>query len=120
MTHTTPFVETVEAPPASGLPVDARVDSSGPVRSDEIRDFVRSVIARYSGLGDGVIAMRRPLLDYGIDVLALIDVVMDVEARFGIELDPDEILSWLTAADVVETVDASLSATAIDPSGALV
>ncbi len=118
MTHTTP-VETVEAPLGSGIPVSARVDSSDPLHSDEIRAFVTSVIARYSGLGDSVIAMRRPLLDYGIDVLALIDVVMDVEARFGIELDPDEILSWLTAADVVETVGAALSATAIEPQGAL-
>jgi|HubBroStandDraft_1064217.scaffolds.fasta_scaffold03760_5 acyl carrier protein len=119
MTHTTPFVETVEALLGTDIPVRARVDSSHPLHSDEIRDFVRSVIARYGGLGDGVIAMRRPLLDYGIGVLALIDVVMDVEARFGIELDPDEILSWLTAADVVETVGAALSATSIQPSSAL-
>jgi acyl carrier protein len=119
MTHTTPFVEGVEAALGSGIPVRDRVDSSDPLDSDEIRDFVRSVIARYSALGEGVIAMRRPLLDYGIDVLALIDVVMDVEARFQIELDPDEILSWLTAADVVETVGAALSAAAIEPSGAV-
>ena len=53
--------------------------------------------------------MRRPLVDFGVDVLALIDIVMDLEARFSIELDPDEILSWLTTADMVESVNAALS-----------
>jgi acyl carrier protein len=119
MTHATPFVETVETPIGSGIPVGAPIGSSDPMQSDEIRDFVTNVIARYRGLGDGVVAMRRPLLDYGIDVLALIDIVMDVEARFGIELDPDEILSWLTAADVVETVGAALSAPTREPVEAL-
>jgi len=70
---------------------------------------VRSVVTRYAGHDNGVIAMRRPLVDFGVDVLALIDIVMDLEARFSIELDPDEILSWLTTADMVESVNAALS-----------
>jgi acyl carrier protein len=113
MTHTTPFVETADAPALSGIPtVGGHVE---PVDAShaEVREFVRTVIARYASLGDSVVAMRRPLLDYGVGVLALIDIVMDVEARFAIELDPDEILSWITAADVVETVGAALSATAL-------
>jgi acyl carrier protein len=114
MTHTTPFVETADAPPLSGISaVSGHLEAADASREDEIRDFVRTVIARYSALGDGIVAMRRPLLDYGVGVLALIDIVMDVEARFAIELDPDEILSWITAADVVETVAAALSATAL-------
>jgi acyl carrier protein len=120
MTHTTPFVETTDTPPPSGVAaVSDHTEAVEASRVDEIRAFVRSVIARYGSLGDGVVTMRRPLLDYGVDVLALIDIVMDVEARFAIELDPDEILSWITAADVVETVGAALSATSLAPSETL-
>ncbi len=114
MTHTTPFVETADSAPLSGIsPVGVDVEPTEALRADEIRDFVRTVIARYGAVGDSVLAMRRPLLDYGVGVLALIDIVMDVEARFAIELDPDEILSWISAADVVETVGAALSVTSL-------
>jgi acyl carrier protein len=88
--------------------VQARLPSSIGSASEldfgDLEELVRSLIARYGHLGDQVVTMRRPLLDLGVDILALVDIVMDVETRFRIELDPDEILSWLTAADVVETV----------------
>ena len=113
MTGTTNIVEgAVPARPPSGigsasdLDLEARAPAqhtSVPQTAD-LEELVQSLIARYGHLGDQVVTMRRPLLDLGVDILALVDIVMDVETRFGIELDPDEILSWLTAADVVETV----------------
>jgi acyl carrier protein len=110
MTCPTTFAETAALAPIAGIgAAGSHVEPSQATPSDDVQDFVRSVVARYAGHYDGVIAMRRPLLDFGVDVLALIDIVMDLEARFGIELDPDEILSWLTAADMVESVSAALS-----------
>lgn len=109
MTCTATLVETaIPAPLGSLDPASVRVEAAVAASPNDVQDFVRSVIARYAGHHDGVIAMRRPLLDFGVDVLALIDIVMDLEARYAIELDPDEILSWLTAADMVETVAAAL------------
>jgi acyl carrier protein len=110
MTCPATFVETAAFAPLAGIdPASGRGEPSHPAPSDEVQDFVRSVIARYAGHYNGVIAMRRPLLDFGVDILALIDIVMDLEARFSIELDPDEILSWLTAADMAESVSTALS-----------
>ncbi len=110
MTCTATPVEAIDASLLAGIdPGAALVDGSERAHTSEVEDFVKTVIARYGRHVDGTVAMRRPLIDLGVDVLALIDIVMDVEARFAIELDPDEILSWLTAADVVDTIGAALS-----------
>lgn len=79
------------------------------VRPAEVEALVRQVIARYGRVPGEVVAMRRPLDALGVDFFALIDVVMDLESHLRIELDPDEVLSWLTAADIVESVEARLA-----------
>jgi acyl carrier protein len=113
MTGTTNFVEgAIQAHLPSGigaaselnLGARAPAQHASVLQTADLEELVQSLIARYGHLGDQVVTMRRPLLDLGVDILALVDIVMDVETRFGIELDPDEILSWLSAADVVETV----------------
>jgi acyl carrier protein len=119
MTGTTNLVEgAVQARLPSGIASASALDleakapaprASVPQTAD-LEELVQSLIARYGHLGDQVVTMRRPLLDLGVDILALVDIVMDVETRFAIELDPDEILSWLTAADVVETLENALRA----------
>jgi acyl carrier protein len=118
MTGTTNIVEgAVPARPPSGIGSASALDLGSPppaqrasVPQTDLEELVRSLITRYGHVGDQVVTMRRPLLDLGVEILALVDIVMDVETRYGIELDPDEILSWLTAADVVETLANALRA----------
>jgi acyl carrier protein len=88
---------------------DLTLDSRGQETGD-LEELVKSLLARYAHRADKTVAMRRPLLDMGIDVLELVEIVMDLETKFEIELDPDEILSWLTAADMVETLSGALRA----------
>ncbi len=43
----------------------------------------------------------RPLRDLGVDELALADVVLGLETRFGIDIDDAEAATWETVGDVV-------------------
>jgi acyl carrier protein len=74
----------------------------------QVEATVRDLIDRYGHPHGELIAMRRPLADMGVDLLALVEIVMSLESQFDIELDPEEILSWLTAADIAETLEATL------------
>jgi acyl carrier protein len=78
------------------------------LQHDDVEATVRQLVARHGHPHGQPITMRRPLADLGVDVLALVAIVMNLEQQFDIELDPDEILSWLTAADIVEGVNATL------------
>jgi acyl carrier protein len=84
--------------------------SAAAAANAEVEGTVRQAIARYGRAQVAMIPMSGPLHDLGIDLLGLVKIVMDVERRFDIELRPDEVLSWLTPADIAHTVEAALSA----------
>jgi acyl carrier protein len=90
---------------AANLILESRGREAG-----DLEELVKSLLTPYAHRADETVAMRRPLLDMGVDVLELVEIVMDLETKFEIELDPDEILSWLTAADMVETLSGALRA----------
>lgn len=60
-----------------------------------------------------------PLVDLGVDSLHTVALVMAVEDRFGIELDPDAIadLSVTSSAGLLRAVHEQLAAGASAPSG---
>lgn len=61
-----------------------------------------------------------PLVDLGVDSLHTVALVMAVEERFGIELDPDALadLSLLSPAGLLKAVHERLPDGAPAPSGA--
>ncbi|MFF8832038.1 acyl carrier protein [Streptomyces sp. NPDC015131] len=60
-----------------------------------------------------------PLVDLGVDSLHTVALVMAVEDRFGVELDPDDLadLSLTSPAGLLRTVRARLADDASVPSG---
>ncbi|MEV6775969.1 acyl carrier protein [Streptomyces sp. QH1-20] len=66
-----------------------------------------------------VIDSEAPLVDLGVDSLHTVALVMAVEDRFGIELDPDALadLSLASSAGLLKIVNEHLSDKASDTSG---
>jgi acyl carrier protein len=98
-------VRAVVVPPPASTP-----RLSPPVNLSEVQATVRQLVARHAHAQGELVTMRRPLADLGVDLLALVAIVKSLETHSEVELDPDEILSWLTAADIAETVEATLGA----------
>jgi acyl carrier protein len=104
-----PAVEASLVPALAHVEVaSALSDSSLAPQHEELEELVLRLVDRYRHSRDLAVTMRRPLLDLGVDVLSLVDIVMDIETQFHVELDPEEILSWISAADVVDTVSEAL------------
>ncbi len=85
-----------------GSPAEASNDA-------DVERQVNDLIARYGRHRVEPIAAGRPLADLGVDILALVNIVIHVESRYRLQLNPDEILSWVTPADIVETVEKALT-----------
>lgn len=66
---------------------------------------VREVLATLCGLDEGEIALdtqRESIEEW--DSLQHVNLVLDLEARFGIHLDPEEIAAIASVRDIVELV----------------
>jgi acyl carrier protein len=50
-----------------------------------------------------------PLVDYGLDSIRSIDLVVAMESEFDVQISDEQAASMLTLRDVVEQVTASLS-----------
>ncbi|WP_314219532.1 acyl carrier protein [Streptomyces zaehneri] len=50
-----------------------------------------------------------PLVDYGLDSVRSIDLVVEMENRFGVPISDEQAASMLTLRDVVDQVTASLT-----------
>jgi acyl carrier protein len=83
----------------------AEIDVTG-----DIDGVVRQAIVRHRPANDEPFATLRPLRDLGIDVLALVRIVAEVESHFDIELPPHEVLSWSTPADMAASIESALGA----------
>jgi acyl carrier protein len=98
------------------LLVAGRADRfSGPAANDapraraaEIDGAVRQAMTRHRRLHDGPFTMTRSLSELGVDLLALVGVVRELEEGFDVELPADEVLSWSTAAEMAASVQVAL------------
>ena len=83
-------------------------DDAPRARATEIDGAVRRAITGHRRLHDGQFTMMRSLTDLGVDVLALVSIVNELEESFDIEISADEVLSWSTAADMAASVEVAL------------
>ncbi|MBF6073059.1 acyl carrier protein [Nocardia beijingensis] len=77
-------------------------------------DAAETVSAHVRALFAGVlhvpqIDMDIPLLDYGLDSIRSVEVVVELEQRFGIAISDEEAATLYTARDVAEHVVAKTS-----------
>lgn len=75
------------------------------VSADELRTWLRPAIARACQVDPSSVTDESSLLDLGADSLTLASVLSLIEAEHGIELDADETLALLEAADVRALAD---------------
>ncbi len=62
---------------------------------------VRRLVARFGETDPKAIIAPSPLRDLGLDELALADMALGLEARFGIDIAAAEPGQWQTVGDVV-------------------
>lgn len=72
------------------------------------RDKVIGIIADQAGLSGVDILDDTPLVDgdgaLGLDSLDRVELAMELEDEFAIEIDDDTVASWKTAGDVINAV----------------
>jgi acyl carrier protein len=70
---------------------------------------IRSLLAEVSGVHPSSIRGRAPLLDYGLDSLRTIDLIVRIEDDFGIHIAEDALFELNTVSDVAAYVRARRS-----------
>lgn len=83
---------------------------------DEIGDRVRRVIGGCLGVErDRVTEDAHLLIDLRADSLARVEIFMDLEAAFGLELADEDGEAMQTVADAIRVVTAALAAGSPEP-----
>ena len=91
-------------PSFASQPVETRAQHaprSERARIVGIANEVRRLVVRFAEADTAAVVAPRPLRELGVDELALADVVLGLETRFGIDIDDAEAASWETVGDVV-------------------
>ncbi|HEY8087878.1 MAG TPA: acyl carrier protein [Polyangiaceae bacterium] len=92
------------APTFTSQAVETRAQPAPPserARIVGIATEVRRLVVRFAEADPAAIVAPRPLRDLGVDELALADVVLGLETRFGIDIEGAEAAAWETVGDVV-------------------
>lgn len=69
-----------------------------------LEELVRRLIARYGRVEKNGLSMSAPVEDAGVDALALAQIVVYLEAHFGIAIDSREAVEWSTGNHIVASV----------------
>ena len=77
----------------------------------DVHKRVTKTLAGLLGVKEGHPDLAMPLLaDMGIDSMFLVELAMDIEDEFGIEVPDEDAAQWRAIADVVSTVNAKVLA----------
>ncbi|TLG77062.1 acyl carrier protein [Culicoidibacter larvae] len=69
-------------------------------------DKVKAILVDQLGVDPEEVTMDSKIQDdLGADSLSVMQVVMDVEAEFGIEVPEEELLKIVTVGDIVNKID---------------
>ena len=72
-------------------------------------DKIIEIISKRIGLPTSVINSDTNLLDFDIDSLDVINIVMDVEFSFNIKIEDDEIVELRTPKDIEQIIISNFS-----------
>jgi len=78
----------------------------------DLAEFLCAAIAQAANRDPAAIGAATPLLDLDLDSLTLVSVLSQIEAVYGIELEPEEIMSMLEASrigDLAARIEAALA-----------
>lgn len=67
-------------------------------------DKIIDIVANRTGIPHSVINADTNLLDFDIDSLDVINIVMDVEFSFNVKFDDDEIVELRTPKDIEQII----------------
>jgi|HubBroStandDraft_1064217.scaffolds.fasta_scaffold222579_2 acyl carrier protein len=81
-----------------------QVSEDGLVTND-VPDEVRHLILKWIDVAEGRLTLDASLIDLGADSLAMVDLLLDVEATFEIEIPDDEAAKILTVGDAIGAVE---------------
>ena len=65
---------------------------------------VRAILADHIGEDENTITMESVIRELGIDSLDTVEILMDIEDEFGVEIKPEEIGE--TVGDLVKMIEA--------------
>ena len=65
---------------------------------------VRAILAEHIGEDEETITLESAIKDLGIDSLDTVEILIEIEDEFGVEIKPEEIGE--TVGDLVKTIDA--------------
>lgn len=72
--------------------------------SEQIRKFVRSEVAKNLVRSPHKIEDATPLIEYGLDSMRAMDIVLTVEQEYGLEIEDEEVADLRTLDDIVAYV----------------
>ena len=75
-----------------------------PETKNKIINFLKEEFINYSDFEISGVNLDTDLSEIGLDSLDLIEITMDLEHEFKIEIDDDEVYAWQTPNDIVNTV----------------
>jgi len=70
--------------------------------SAEMKD-VRKLFSEKMGISD--IDENKPLKDFGLDSLDVVEMCLDLEDKYGIEFSPDELGDFKTVGDLLASIE---------------
>jgi acyl carrier protein len=87
--------------------VSARTGGSG--QPHDVYGQVETLLRLTCGLDGIQIVKDRPLIEYGIDSVRAVDLLVELEEAFGIEIPDETAYRLRTLADVTEYVKTSIA-----------
>ncbi|NLF24724.1 MAG: acyl carrier protein [Deltaproteobacteria bacterium] len=79
---------------------------------NEIIEKLRTIVLRnsQSDLGQRAVSEQDRIDSLGIDSLAMLDLIYDLQQEFGIEMDPQDLIPVVTIGDLVTMIKSRVSA----------
>lgn len=74
-----------------------------------ILERVKTEIASLAKLNVEAIQADAWLIEYGLDSVTSVDLIMNLEAELGIEIADEDLANLTTVADIVELIEAKLA-----------
>ena len=76
------------------------------MKGNNIMDLTNEVIAKFSKIAKNKeVTLESNIKDLGLDSLDIVDLLMDMEEKYGIEFENEEMSSLVTVSDVIKAVE---------------